>query len=160
MSTDTGLKLVKQDADITSTDPDDYMVWTKYPPLSFLEKKTVTIIVTTSCDLSDPVIEEVPYDWDFIPVVLGKVRKTAGFPTGDVDNAYSMPAEDFAAIDCDFFTQDVRFNFKVVEDQVEIEYVVNCIEPMVGAGCPLGTQTFVVDLYFYMWELGSVWPIP
>lgn len=155
--TDTGFKLAKQDADIDSTNIDDYMVWTKHPPLSFLEKKTVNIVVGTSCDLSDPVIEEVPYDWDFIPVVLGNVRKTAGFPSSDTNNRYSMPAEGFAAIDCDFFDQLVTFNYDVKEGQVDIRYVVNCIEPMVGAGCPLGSQTFEVELYFYMWELGSLW---
>lgn len=156
---DRGIKQAKEGATIESTNPDDYNFWTKYPPLTFLEKKTVNIVIGSSCDLSDPVIEEVLYDWDFIPLVLGTVTKSAGNPIGDNNNRYFMPASDFAGINCDSGLIPIcNFNYKVKSDKVEILHTVQCV--LMGIQeCPLTNQTFTVDLYFYMWELGSVWPL-
>lgn len=157
---DYGVKIAKPGKSVNSTNIDDYILWSKYPPLTFLEKKSVDIVVGTSCDLSDPVIEEVAHDYGFFPLVIGTVQKTAGNPTTRLNQRYLMPSEQFTRIHCDFGSPEVvTFDYKVKLDKIEISYNVKCIIPQFGYDCPLSSQTFQVDLDFYMWELGSAWPV-
>lgn len=154
---DRGMKFAKDGSDITSTDPDDYNFWTKYPPLTLLEKKEVVITAETGSSCSNQT-ESVAHSYDFIPFVLATVKKSGGVPTGDNDNKYFMPAEDFAGINCAAGDiPNITFDYTVKESSVDIEWTVECIVPMVGSQCPESNQEFTVELYFYMWELGSQW---
>ena len=157
---DYGIKIMKEGKNLNSSNIDGYEFWSKYPPLTFLEKKTETIVVGSSCDLTDPIVLEVPHSYNFIPFVIGSVKKTGGSPTGEHNNRYFMPASTFAGINCDVGQSEfVTFTHRVKVDKVEILYNIKCIIPMVGYACPLSNQTFTVELYFYMWELGSLWPL-
>jgi len=145
---DTGIKFAKDGKTIESTDPDDYNFWTKYPPLNLLEKKTVTITSTTSvCEGT----EVVNHDYDFVPMVLGTVRKTTG-------PRYFMPSENFAPVHCDYGTIPVlRFGYAVFDSKVEVYWMAYCA--LMGSQyCPLSDQVFYVDLYFYLFELGKEFP--
>lgn len=154
---DRGIKFAKDGSDITSTNPDDYNFWTSYPPLTLLEKKEVDIVAGTTGNTTNQT-ESVSYSYDFIPFVLATVKKTAGSPTGDNNNRYFMPAEDFAGINCSIGDiPNVDFDYTVKDGSVDITWSVECIEPMVSADNPQSEQTFTVELYFYMWELGSAW---
>jgi hypothetical protein len=146
---DRGIKLAKDGKTIASTNPDDYNLWTKYPPLSFLEKKTVEITIGPgNCGYQT---EDVDYDYDFIPLVLGIVSDADG-------NRYFMPAEDFVVLNCDWgLFSSMYFNYKIVDGKVVIEYFGECAE-MGYSECPLSNHVFTVDLYFYIWEMGSKWP--
>lgn len=147
---DFGIKIAKPGCDVYSTDINDYILWTKYPPITFLEKKTTTITVGSggcSGTLS------VPHDYDFFLLTKVTVEQQGS------GNRYFMPATDFGTISCGVGDiPNINFTYKVYEDRIDIEYNAECIEPMVGTSCPLSNATFDIELYFYMWELGSPWP--
>lgn len=144
----TGIKFAKDGKTIASTDPDDYNFWTDYPPLNLLEKKSVVITAQTSgCSGT----EIVSHDYDFIPMVLGTVRKGSGA-------RFFMPASNFDSVHCDFGTiQVLQFEYAVFDSKVEIYWIADCV--LMGSSyCPLSDQVFYVDLYFYLWELGKTFP--
>lgn len=147
---DYGIKIAKEGADIYSTDIDDYILWTKYPPIAFLEKKTASVTVGSgSCSGT----LSVPHDYDFFVLTKVTVEQQGS------GNRYFMPATDFGSISCNVGDiPNINFTYKVYEDRIDIEYNAECIEPMVGTSCPLSNATFDFELYFYMWELGSPWP--
>lgn len=158
---DRGMKIAKEGANIESEDIDDYVFWSKYPTLVLLEKKVVEI---TSNSTTYSGTEEVEHDWGFIPLVIADVQKSSGSPTTFNNHRYLMPAESFAEVYCDTgedFESYVTFNYKVKDDQVDIIWVANCQQYFMGGDTegPLFTQKFEVTLYFYMWELGSSWPL-
>lgn len=150
-----GLKILKQDKSKDSSNIDDYVFWSKYPPLTLLEKKT-TIITVTDSGCSGTI--SVPHSYGFIPLVIGTVKKTDGSPTGDNNNRYFMPAEDFAGINCDVGLIPVlSFNYTTRKDRVDITYTAECV--LMGfPSCPLTNQVFTIELYFYMWEMGTKFP--
>lgn len=146
---DYGLKIAKAGSSVSSTDPDDYILWTKYPPLTFLEKKTTSVISSASNYVDT---HSVPHDYDFFPLVLGYVTDD-----GDGDR-YKMPADGFASLSCDFgLIQSVSFNYTVYDDRVDISWRASCALMGSEEG-PLNNEVFTIELYFYMWELGSTWP--
>ena len=150
---DYGIKIAKVGEDISSTTIDDYVFWSKYPTLVFLEKKTVTIEVT-SISYSGTV--NVPHDYDFFPLVLGYANKTAGDPTDFNGQKYWMPANEFAGISCPFDQpyQILSFTYKIYDDSVDIIYEADCTDGIDTVG-PIEDATFEVYLYFFMWRLGS-----
>jgi hypothetical protein len=146
---DRGIKFAKNGKTINSTNPDDYNFWTKYPPLNLLEKKTVTI-TSTSTTFSGT--KEVSHDYDFIPMVLGTVKKTSN------DNRYFMPASYFSSISCDReFFEIVTFNFAVFDSKVEIYWNASCAIQGYEEG-PMFDEEFTIELYFYLRELGKKFP--
>lgn len=154
---DYGMKIAKQGKNINSINIDDYVFWSKHPSLTLLEVKT-EIITTTSAVCSGTKV--VPHTYDFIPMVEGWVKKTSGNPIDDIGNRYIAPATNFAGLGCDRFGMfdALSFGLNTKKDKVEIVYGAECV--MQGyAECPMFNQTFQVDLFFYMWELGSSWPI-
>jgi hypothetical protein len=143
-----GMKFAKDGKTIASTDPDDYNFWTDYPPLNFLEKKTVNITATSSTCSGTEVVS---HDYDFIPMVLGTVKKDGG-------KRYYMPADDFDDINCDFGLIPVlSFDYSIFSNKVEIYWTADCVL-MGDSYCVLSDQDFTCELYFYLWELGKQFP--
>lgn len=154
---DFGIKITKIGKQNASQNINDHVFWSKYPPLSLLEKKTITLTATSS--VCGAKTREVPHGYNFFPLVLGIVEKTGGNPTADHQNRYFIPADNFTGINCDAGTTPVlTFDLKVKKNTVEIVWEANCVL-MGSESCPLTTQTFTVDLYFYLWELGSKYPL-
>jgi hypothetical protein len=153
---DRGIKLLKDGKSVTSTDIEDYNFWTKYPPMTLLEVKSIEI--DTSVEGCEGV-KNVPHDYDYIPLVVGLVRKIDGIPSYDYDERYLMPVKDFTSINCgDGLMPVVSFDYKVYDDGVDILFNATC-EIMGMEECPLNNVTFQVDLLFFMWELGASWGV-
>jgi len=151
---DYGMKIAKAGKNTSSTTIGDYSFWSKYPSLTFMEKKTVQISVTGSgCSGTT----NVPFDYDFFPLVIGYVAKTAGNPTDYNNQKYLMPANEFAGISCDLFhEQSLSFTYQINDDSVDIIWSSICIDMGdLSEECPVENATFEVYLYFYMWEMGS-----
>jgi len=149
-----GIKIMKPGKNISSTNITDHVFWSKYPPLSILEKKTQTINVTTS---SYQGTVNVSHSYGFRPLVMGFVTKTDGSPTSGNGERNLMPCRNFAGINCDIgLFQLFTFNYRVLTDKVEIYYNATCVI-MGTEDPPLSGATFKVELYFFMWELGSAW---
>lgn len=155
-----GIKLAKDGKTIESTNPDDYNLWTKYPPLTFLEKKTVQIEIDTTdgCPEVGTLTEIVPHDYDFFPFVIARVEQDG------IEERYDMPVSDFPIFGafCDG-DHGLRFSFdyEIKDDSIEINYSAYCQGLVMGEEneCISSTLTFNIYLYFYMWELGSAWPV-
>lgn len=147
---DRGLKFAKDGYTVESTNPDHYNLWTKYPPLGLLEKKTTTVTIQgAGCSLAIDT-KDVPHDYDFIPLVIGTAEKQG---TGVEELMPIVP--DFY---CDFtFPVSSSFiNYRVYDDRVQIRSYAACAI-MGFEECPVFNVTYNINLYFYLWELGSIW---
>lgn len=67
---DVGIKITKKGKDILSTNPDDYILWTKYKTLMLLGKRTD--YVTFTHGYTDGTVS-VNHGFDFIPFILAYV---------------------------------------------------------------------------------------
>jgi len=150
---DYGIKIAKDGKSIYSTDIDDYVLWTKYPPLTFLEKKTEVISVTSGgCSGS----YDIAHTYDFIPLVRVHVSQTG---TGGDSRRFLLPATNFANMSCGGDIPSSSFTYDVTDEKVRITYAAECIIPMVGTACSATATSFTVEVDFFMWRLGSPWPI-
>lgn len=146
---DRGIKFAKDGKTISSTDPDDYNFWTKYPPLNFLEKKTVTITATPS---NYSGTTEVSHSYDFIPMVIGTIQRTSGMTPS---SEFQMPCSYFTALPCDFgLFETVNFNFSILSNKVNITWTASCGVMGYEEG-PTVNVKFVAKLYFYLFPLGK-----
>lgn len=149
-----GIKFAKDGYTIEDTNPDHMNLWTKWPPLALLEKKSTSITIQGSgCSLGVNT-QNVAHDYDFFPLVIGVAERSG---TG---KRYLMPiVPDFT---CDFGLFPVSSSFltyRVRANDVQIRWYAACAI-MGFEDCPLFNVTYNIDLYFYLWELGSVWPQP
>ena len=147
-----GIKIIKPGRSLDSENPNDYVFWSKNPTLQLMETKIVEITVGSGGCSGTEIVD---FDYDFVPLVIGRVKQTSAVERGP----YIMPTGGFFGIDCDGFDiPNTGFGYKVKSSTVEVNYVAECIEPQVGSTCPLSGATFVIELEFYMWRLGSVFP--
>lgn len=152
---DRGIKIVKPGRSIESTDPDDYVYWSKHPTLQLLEKKTEDIVVGSGgCSGS----RDVSHSYDFIPLVIATVEQVGSGDAGP----FLMPAQDFGSLSCGMDMEPTTiFSYEVKSSVVRINYTAECYEPFMGGdiACPISNATFRIKMYFYMWKLGSAWPL-
>jgi hypothetical protein len=143
---DRGIKFAKDGKTISSTNPDDYNFWTKYPPLTYLKTESETIVAT---DTNYSGTEVIAHGYDFIPFVLVFIMRSGG-------SRYFMPATNFVDIGCDRLglNQDLYFTYKVDDTNVTITWNALCYLGDYQEG-PSFNQTFIVDIYYYAWELGE-----
>lgn len=157
---DRGIKFAKDGFDITSTNIDDYNLWTKYPPLTFLEKKIVQITIDTTdgCPAVGTLTESVSYSYDFIPLVIARIEDDT------LEEKYDLPINNLpigGVSRCDG-DHDLRvaFDYTIREGYVDVKYSAYCASLIEGVEdeCISSNLVFNIYLYFYMWELGSMWP--
>lgn len=147
-----GMKFAKDGYTIEDTNPDHMNLWLKYPPLGYLEKKSTTITIQGgfSCSLGIDT-KNIAHDYDFIPLVIG-----VGYRNG-TDDKYLLPfVPEFT---CDFGLFNVSNSFisyRVDADKVQLRWYAACAI-MGFEECPLFNVTYNIDLYFYLWEMGSTW---
>lgn len=153
-----GLKILKSGKDKSSTNIEDYVFWSKYPPLTLLDKVTLNIDIDNTNGIPAGGTETYSHGFGFAPLVLAVVYDDT------ISEKFFLPAQDFAltGLSCDgSHILSATFDYDVTTTQVIINYTVYCMAAFMGAGeDPVtGNGTVNIDLYFYMWELGSDWPV-
>lgn len=144
---DRGIKFAKDGKTISSTNPDDYNFWTKYPPLKYLRKQTLTI----SSNDSDLVgtTTTIPHGYDFTPLTMVYVKKAGS-------DRYFMPVYSFIDLGCDMYsaTDQLYFNVETNQTNVVINWASYCEDwDWNRFHCP--EVTFIVEIYYYAWKLGT-----
>lgn len=153
---DIGFKVSKLGAATSSSDIDDYVYWSKYPGLTLIDKVSGTVTVNGSSYVGT---QSIAHGFNFIPLTVAVINHT------DNGYKYQMPVQEWTAtISCplddlgEFTTPKPSFSYKVNSTNVDIIYSVKCYTQIQGGGgpfAPTSTETFIIDLYYYMWKLGS-----
>lgn len=146
---DYGIKIALPTKDIGSTARDDYAFWSKYQSLPLLYKVTEQITVNSGDCTGTHVYT---HNLGFFPLVLGFVDSISG-------GRQALPfilTSDGDKFNCSGDNLSEDFSLKSKVNTVEIIYTINCIIPMFGSRCIDVSKTYNVDLYFFMFELGSV----
>ena len=145
---DYGIKIAKPTKDISSSTLDDFVFWSKYQSLPLLYKVTETITVNSGgCSGT----HTYTHSLGFFPVVLAFVTSISG---GRQAIPFTLTS-DGDKFNCDGDNLSEEFNMKIKINTVEIDYAITCIIPMIGDRCIDVTKVYSVDLYFFMFELGS-----
>lgn len=98
---DYGIKIAKPGKDIYSTNPTDYIFWSKYKTLSLFSKITTSIMLPAGSQSASVTVTHnlgyYPYVWVF---------------ANDCGNRYSrLPYRNYLCTDCDLKSETPYFNF-------------------------------------------------
>jgi len=145
---DYGIKIAKPTKDISSSTLDDFVFWSKYQSLPLLYKVTTDITVNSGGCAGTHVYT---HSLGFFPVVLAFVNTISGGRQA-IPFILTSPGNKF---NCDGDNLSEDFGMKIKANTVEIIYDITCIIPMTGSRCIDVTKVYSVDLYFFMFELGS-----
>jgi hypothetical protein len=151
-----GIKIMKGDKDISSQDIGDHIFWSKYPPLTFLNKVTRTINITSTNGVPSGGTDVYAHGYNFIPLVF------AAFFDNTDQNKYFLPIRDvnINGLYCDGnHILSAAFSYTINATQVIIDHTVYCASVIQGIedAAVSGSGTIKIDLYFYMWKMGSTW---
>lgn len=145
------IKLAKDLKSVYLPNIDDYQFWTKYPPLTFVQKVTLSLPVTSgTCSGTF----SYTHNYNFKIMTLAQLTPPGGL------NKYLLPwRNDFnpgKGGTCDalhpFLSES--FSYKIKDNTIDIIYDVKCYQTMGGQACPGVTRTYTVDLYFFLFNLG------
>lgn len=154
MPSNRTLAFAKDGFTISDTNPDNYNLWLEYPPLGLLEKKTTSITVQGgfSCSLGIDT-QDVAHDYDFFPLVIGEAQRRG------TDERFLMPMVPEFSCAFSFPVSSSFITYRVYADKVQLRWYAACA--LMGfEECPDSDVIYDITLYFYLWELGSVWPQP
>ncbi len=150
---DYGVKISKEGKDVSSQVITDYVFWSKYQSLPLLYKVSLNITITSaSCGGT----ETYTHNLGFFPLVLATVTD----PGGDrfiIPYSMYQGAGGKSKCFCDAYgggDTDESFTATIKLNTIDIIYDVSCVIPQVGSCCAAG-GTYIVDLYVFMFELGS-----
>lgn len=115
---DYGIKIAKPGKSIDSTDPKDYIFWSKYQTLSLYSKVTTSITLPAGQQSATVTITHnlgyYPHVWVF---------------ANDCGNRYSrLPYRNYLCTDCDLKTETPYFNFtyKITSTQIILQISAFC----------------------------------
>ena len=145
-----GIKISKAGVSVASTTPSDYIFWSKYQSLPLIQKITTTLACGTPC------VGTLTYTHN-----LGFKAFAIAFTTSQILGSriaipfsYATDGDKFRCNGDNFSEAFTAMRMKV--NTIEIDYDVECIVPMVSSRCPDVSQTYTIDIYIFMFELGSV----
>lgn len=145
---DYGIKITIPGEDVSSSTRDHYAFWSKYQSLPLLYKVQQSISVNSGgCSGTSTYT----HNLGFFPLVLGFVDS---IPAGRQAIPFTA-SQDSDKFNCGGDNLSEDFSMKIKVNTVEIIYNITCIIPMVGSRCIDVSKTYTVDLYFYMFQLGS-----
>lgn len=155
---DSGIKITKQGKGIESTDPNDYILWTKYKTLMLLGKRSDGVVFTHG-EMGGTVT--IPHGFDFIPFVLMYV-------VYDNTPYYKVPY----LLDTDIYSDYARWydsggeqvtesiDARIDSTNIYFDWTSFSWNPQMGDSYPAttidGGETVIT--YFYNLELGRVLP--
>lgn len=147
---DVGVKILKSSKTVNSTTIDDYIFWSKHQSLPFIQKVTHTVTVTNSvCNGTS----SYTHGLGFAPFVLAFITLKS------ISGKHALPIAAGLALDkvvCDGSSNlSEDFDLESNATTIDIPFVVECIVPMVGGTCPASDVEYTVEMYLYMFELGS-----
>lgn len=150
---DYGLKISKPGKDVSSPTVDDYIFWSKHQSLPLIEKVSLSINITdTSCVGT----ETYTHNLGFFPFVIAVLNTLDGdryiLPYNVFRPAFGKagcicPSENSGGI-FEIFSQTIK------ENSIDIDFSVECVVPQIESCC-VTVGTYIVDLYIFMFELGS-----
>jgi len=151
-----GVKIMETGKSSSSTNIDDHVFWSKYPSLILLEKQTIPIEITSVNGIPEGSTEVYAHGYNFVPLVLAVI-------SDDTDgNKFFLPIDNLSltGLNCDEdHILKSNFYYDIDSTNVTIHYTVYCAGAYMGVEdtSVSGTGTVNVDLYFFMWKLGSSW---
>lgn len=138
-----GIKIAKEGKSIYSTDPRDYIFWSKYPTLSLYAKITTSITLPARQQFTSV---SVTHNLGYRPQVWVFAN--------DCGNRYSrLPYRNYLCTDCDLKTEIPYFNltFKITLTQVILLLWGWCEDRNTGArrGFPFNVTFNPVDIFIF-----------
>lgn len=146
---DWGVKITKAGADVSSTNRDDYVFWSKYQSLPLLYKTTVSITVNSGACSG---VYTYTHSLGFPPFVLGAMTPVS------LGTRMYLPVNIGQSGNKLYCSGDILsevFYLRSKVNTIDIVYDVECIIAMFGGRCVDTSKTYNIDLYLYMFELGS-----
>ena len=146
---DVGHKIAKSGASVRSTTPRDYDFWSKYQSLPFLFKVTLTQTVDSG-NCTGTIVYN--HNLGFAPFVMARANSIVN------GGVFSLPLTFLSDGDktlCSSNNFVESLSYQVKENTVEISYDAECFIPMFSSRCIDVSRTYTIDLFFYMFELGS-----
>lgn len=147
--TDYGIKIVKPGAAITSNTISDYIYSSKWQSLPLLYKTQLALNVNSGSCTGTLTYN---HNLNFFPFTIGKVYSYAAATQLIIPFTASMDGDKF---NCggDNLSEDFGMNIKL--NSIEVTYDIQCIIPMFGGRCIDVSKNYTIDLYLYMFQLGS-----
>lgn len=145
---DWGIKISKPTKDITSSTLSDFAFNSKYQSLPLIMSAQQSISVDGGGCTGTSTYT---HNLGFKPLVIAFVNSISG---GRMPIPFTL-SQDFDKFNCSGDNLSETFSMKIKDNTVEITYDIECIIPMFGSRCIDVSKTYTVDLYFYMFELGS-----
>ena len=144
--TDFGKKISKKDKSVFSTDLNDLIFHSEVQSLPLLQK--ISINLTTG----DPCVNQTltyTHNLGFFPFTL--ISTTSK----NINSRVYLPFETYAdSKGCgDRFHEN--FDYKIYENKVDIIYTAQGFIPQFGSCCEDPGLSYTMDIYFYLFELGS-----
>jgi hypothetical protein len=142
-----GIKIAKQNKDVGSQDIDDYVFWSKHPSLSVIGRDSTTIVIDDD-NYGTGLLKELPHSFGFIPFTLAYIKSDLSanrvlLPTVNNEDLFCTPG----------LLSEMAFELKIYSDKVSILYSGACVL-MGSEDPPLAPATFIIDVEYYLWELG------
>lgn len=153
---DHGLKITKEGYGKESFLPENYITWTRYPPLTFMQKVTIPLAITSTNGIPAGGTETYAHGYDFVPLVMAAIYDDTD------ENKYFLPIQNLTinGLNCDGDHILVsNIDYDITSTNVVVNYSIYCQAAIMGGSdvAVSGTGNISIDLYFYMWELGSSW---
>lgn len=153
---DVGFKIANAGTAVSSTDINDYAYWSKYPGLTLMDKVSSTVTINAINYLGTQTIN---HSYGFAPLTNVVINHT------DNGNKYTVPVKRWTStISCplddlgEATEPQPAFSYVVGTSSVNIIYDVRCHTLFMGGGgpfAPTSTENFELEIYYYMWKLGS-----
>lgn len=155
---DIGIKITKKGKGIESTDPNDYILWTKYKTLMAIGKRTDTITLSHGVESGQVTF---PHGFDFIPFVMMYIV-VGGQPTYSIPFTYETDIyEDYLRWgDSGGERVSEGISAKINGTNLVFDWYAYSWNPQMQDSYPATTYdgSYDVTTYFYNLELGRVLP--
>lgn len=152
-----GIKIAKDGKDINSTNPDDYIFWSKYQSLTLIDKVESGFNIPTSACVGTVThthnLGWFPFCRVFISAGTGVTGLNAGekyevpFTTNGGDATFCSVAGNFSNLSFS--------NLVIGTSTVSFDYSNTCIGLMQPETCAEEDSDYIAEIYYYMFELGS-----
>lgn len=146
---DYGIKIALPTKDVSSSTRDDFAFWSKYQSLPLLYKTTVSITVNSGSCVGTYTYT---HNLGFAPFVIGAMTPIS------LGSRVLLPVDIGKTGEKLYCSGDIIleiFDLRSKVNTIDILYEVDCVIAMFGGRCIDLSKTYDIDLYLYMFELGS-----
>lgn len=146
---DSGHKIAIAGKNVRSQYPYDFDFWSKFQSLPFLFKATLSQAVSSGACSG---IVTYTHNLGFKPLVLSRANSIVD------GNIYLLPFTNLSDGNKTLCTSDnfvESLSYKIKDNTIDITYDASCYIPQVSQRCIDVSRTYNIELFFYMFELGT-----